>query len=86
MRGGLLGSRDRAGSRDGVGFCTDGFRAGRATPGELRLRCARIGYKADVVEVDESSVFCRILKNDRTHEAAAAIGTRPASESIGSRS
>jgi SAM-dependent methyltransferase len=57
---GLLGPVDRAASRDGVIVSTDGFRAGRLTPGELRELCTRVRIEGEIHEVDESSVFCEI--------------------------
>jgi SAM-dependent methyltransferase len=56
---GLLGPIDRERSRDGTIVCTDGFRAGRMPPDELRSLADRVGVRATIEEVDRSSVFCR---------------------------
>lgn len=57
---GLIGPIDRAASRGGVIVCTDGFRAGRLTPGDFRTLCSRLDVESEITEVDESSVFCEI--------------------------
>lgn len=59
---GLVGPIDRFASKDGVIVCEDGFRAGRLTPDGFRALCLRVGAVADIREVDESSVFCEIIK------------------------
>ncbi len=59
---GLIGAVDRAASGDGVIVCADGFRAGRATPADLRALCARVGLEPVIAEVDGSSVFCELVK------------------------
>ena len=61
-REGLIGPIDHAASRDGVIVCTDGFRAGRATPEELRALCLAHLVEPVIMQVDGSSVFCRITK------------------------
>lgn len=57
---GLLGEIDEKATGDGVIVCKDGFRTETARPDELEQLAARAGYTAEVVEVDESSVFCVI--------------------------
>lgn len=59
---GLVGRIDRAASKDGVIVCEDGFRAGRLTSDEFRAICSKIGVRANVREIDGSSVFCKIIK------------------------
>lgn len=59
---GLVGPIDYKASRDGVIVCTDGFRAGRLTPEDFRRLASRVGYEPDIIEVDGSSVFCKIRK------------------------
>lgn len=59
---GLIGPVDRTVSGNGVIVCKDGFRAGRMTPGDFHRLTSRMGVNADVAEVDESSVFCEIVK------------------------
>jgi SAM-dependent methyltransferase len=63
--GGLLGSLDYGGCRDGVIACTDGFRSGRLTPGEFRMLSDGLGVEAEITEVDDSSVFCRMTRRSR---------------------
>lgn len=57
---GLVGEIDRRHCRDGVIVCRDGFRAGRMSPEGFRRLCSRVGARARITEVDESSVFCEI--------------------------
>jgi 2-polyprenyl-6-hydroxyphenyl methylase/3-demethylubiquinone-9 3-methyltransferase len=59
---GLVGPVDRAASGNGVIVCTDGFRAGRLTARDFHRLCSQIGVKGQVTEVDESSIFCEIIK------------------------
>jgi 2-polyprenyl-6-hydroxyphenyl methylase/3-demethylubiquinone-9 3-methyltransferase len=59
---GLLGPIDEGASGDGVIVCEDGFRAGRLTPENLRSLTSALGVKAEIREVDGSSVFCEIVK------------------------
>jgi hypothetical protein len=59
---GLLGTVDRAASKDGVIVCTDGFRAGRMTPEGFLELCERLGIEGEVTEVDGSSVSCEVRK------------------------
>jgi len=59
---GLLGPVDLEASRGGTIVCRDGFRAARLTPEEWRALCAQAGVDCRVLEVDESSVFCEIVK------------------------
>jgi 2-polyprenyl-6-hydroxyphenyl methylase/3-demethylubiquinone-9 3-methyltransferase len=62
---GLLGPLDYGECRDGVIACTDGFRSGRLTPGELGTLCDGLGVEAEITEVDGSSVFCRMTRSAR---------------------
>lgn len=59
---GLLGRVDRVASTNGVIACEDGFRAGQMTPDGFRTLCRTIGIEPRVCEVDDSSVFCEIIK------------------------
>lgn len=59
---GLVGEIDYEASGDGVIACKDGFRAGAMTEEDLRDLCARIGVEFSVTEVDESSIFCELIK------------------------
>ncbi len=69
---GLVGAVDLAASGNGVVVCSDGFRAGRLTPGEFRGLCSRVGVKPEIAEVDGSCVFCEITKS-----SAAQAGGQP---------
>lgn len=60
----LIGPIDHAASGDGVIVCKDGFRAGRLTPEDWRLLCSGVGCDPETTEVDESSVFCEIIKDE----------------------
>lgn len=64
----LIGPIDYDTSGDGVIVCKDGFRAGRFTPEDWRLLCSRIGCDPEIMEVDGSSVFCEILKEDSARQ------------------
>jgi 2-polyprenyl-6-hydroxyphenyl methylase/3-demethylubiquinone-9 3-methyltransferase len=59
---GLLGPIDHSASVDGTIVCDDGFRAGRLTPGDLKSLCSRLDVEPEIAEVDDSSVFCEIIK------------------------
>jgi 2-polyprenyl-6-hydroxyphenyl methylase/3-demethylubiquinone-9 3-methyltransferase len=59
---GLLGPIDRHASGGGVIVCEDGFRAGRLTPEDLHSLASALGVEAEISEIDESSVFCEIVK------------------------
>ncbi|HVP57314.1 MAG TPA: class I SAM-dependent methyltransferase [bacterium] len=59
---GLIGAVDRAQSRDGVIVLEDGFRAGRVTPEGFKALCSCLGREGRITEVDESSVFCELVK------------------------
>lgn len=69
---GLLGRIDRAASTDGVIVCKGGFRAGRLRPDQFRTLCSKLGMDCQVYEVDESSVFCEIVKASTGQPAEAA--------------
>lgn len=57
---GLVGEIDEAATGDGVIACKDGFRASTVSPEAFRRLAASAGTPFDVVEVDDSSVFCVI--------------------------
>ena len=57
---GLLGPIDRERTGNGVIACTDGFRSGRLTPGELSALCSDLGMRTAITEVDGSSLFAEI--------------------------
>jgi SAM-dependent methyltransferase len=58
---GLIGPIDREATRDGVIVCRDGFRATTADVEEFRRLARAVGQTANIVEVDDSSLFCEIL-------------------------
>ncbi len=59
---GLIGEIDEERTRDGVIVCRDGFRASTVSGGEFTQLFEEYGLDASIVEVDESSVFCRVRK------------------------
>jgi 2-polyprenyl-6-hydroxyphenyl methylase/3-demethylubiquinone-9 3-methyltransferase len=59
---GLLGPIDHASCRDGVIVCTDGFRSGRLSPEAFRTLAARFCASPKILEVDDSSVFCELIR------------------------
>lgn len=61
---GLIGPIDYDASGDGVIVCKDGFLAGRLTPEDWRLLCSKVACNPEIMEVDESSIFCEIFKED----------------------
>lgn len=58
---GLVGEIDLEHTGDGTIACLDGFRSGRMTPDDFRELCAELGVAPEITEVDESSVFCRVV-------------------------
>ena len=65
----LIGPIDHTASGDGIIACLDGFRTGRLTPENWRLLCSRVGCDPVITEVDESSVFCEIHKDNSAEQA-----------------
>ncbi|UCC28558.1 MAG: class I SAM-dependent methyltransferase [Candidatus Bathyarchaeota archaeon] len=61
-RFGLLGEIDEAQTRDGTIVCTDGFRATTVSDDEFIALFSAWGLNASIIEVDESSIFCRVTK------------------------
>ena len=59
-REGLVGPIDYEATRNGTIVCKDGFRAGRFTRADWTRLCELLGLRYKLVEVDESSLFCRI--------------------------
>nr|WP_315024993.1 class I SAM-dependent methyltransferase [uncultured Aminipila sp.] len=60
---GLLGELDLDKTKDGIIICKDGFKAIIHTPDDLKKMGELSGYKYQVQEVDESSVFLIIIKD-----------------------
>ena len=58
---GLVGAIDYERTKNGTIVCKDGFRAGTMSPEQFRRIAKRLGVTAELAEVDESSVFCKIL-------------------------
>lgn len=58
---GLVGAIDYEHTRNGTIACTDGFRAGMMAPPALLALARRLRATAEVIEVDESAVFCDIV-------------------------
>jgi ubiquinone/menaquinone biosynthesis C-methylase UbiE len=61
---GLLGKIDTEQTGNGVIVCTDGFRATTTGPEEFGELVSGLGLKAEITEVDGSSVFCEIKVSD----------------------
>ena len=57
---GLVGAIDYEKTGNGEIVCKDGFRAGLVLPEEFETFCAGLGLKAEVSEVDGSSVICSV--------------------------
>jgi 2-polyprenyl-6-hydroxyphenyl methylase/3-demethylubiquinone-9 3-methyltransferase len=57
---GLLGEIDWQKSRDGEIVCKDGFQATTVRPEQFRNLVADLGVQAEIREIDESSLFCKI--------------------------
>jgi SAM-dependent methyltransferase len=59
---GLLGEIDEEATGNGVIVCRDGFRATTFGPDDFRALASSLGLTAGIFEVDESSVFCEIIR------------------------
>ena len=59
---GLLGEIDPEQTGDGTIVCRDGFTATTVRPDDFRRLCATVGVVPEITEIDQSSVFCEILK------------------------
>lgn len=57
---GLVGDIDEEVTGDGIIACKDGFRSTNVNAEEFRSLIAQLNVKAEISEVDESSVFCEI--------------------------
>jgi 2-polyprenyl-6-hydroxyphenyl methylase/3-demethylubiquinone-9 3-methyltransferase len=62
---GLLGEIDEQKTADGVIVCKDGFRATTFTPAQFIALTSKFHLDVNIVEVDESSLFCVIRKMGR---------------------
>ena len=59
---GLLGEIDEERTRWGNIVCKDGFTATTVSGGQFIELFNEFGVKASIIEVDESSVFCKVIK------------------------
>jgi ubiquinone/menaquinone biosynthesis C-methylase UbiE len=59
---GLLGEIDDEKTRNGTIVCRDGFKATTVSPEQFKELFEKLGQEASIVEVDESSVFCKTIK------------------------
>jgi len=64
-RFGLVGEIDEERTCDGTIVCKDGFRATTVGGDEFVELFGELGLDASIVEVDESSIFCKIVKKKR---------------------
>jgi 2-polyprenyl-6-hydroxyphenyl methylase/3-demethylubiquinone-9 3-methyltransferase len=62
---GLLGEIDEEKTGHGVIVCKDGFRATTFTPAQFFALTSKLHLDSEIVEVDESSLFCVIKKTGR---------------------
>ena len=58
----LLGEIDEEATGNGVIVCKDGFRATTFSPDDFVALASKLGTTAEIFEVDESSVFCEIIR------------------------
>lgn len=63
---GLLGKIDYKKTMDGQIVCDDGFRATTFSPEQFLALTTGLGAKTNIAEIDESSLFCEIIRNVRT--------------------
>jgi len=59
---GLLGEIDFEKTGDGVIICKDGFKATTVGPSQFLALTSDLSVEVSIVEVDESSIFCEIVK------------------------
>ena len=62
---GLLGEIDEEKTGNGIIVCKNGFKATTFTPEEFQKLTATFNVKTNIVEVDESSLFCEIELSNR---------------------
>ena len=61
-KAGLLGEIDHGKTKDGVIVCTDGFTATTVRGEDFLALTTHLNATARIVEIDESSVFCEIIR------------------------
>lgn len=59
---GLIGEIDEERTRDGTIVCKDGFRATTVSRSMFIKLFEEFGLKAAIIEVDDSSIFCKVVK------------------------
>jgi 2-polyprenyl-6-hydroxyphenyl methylase/3-demethylubiquinone-9 3-methyltransferase len=59
---GLIGQIDEEETRDGIVACKDGFKATTVSDDQFAQLFAEFGLKTSIIEVDESSIFCKVIK------------------------
>ena len=59
---GLIGEIDEEKTCDGTIVCKDGFRATTVGRDQFVELFAEFGLNASIIEVDESSIFCKVIK------------------------
>lgn len=59
---GLIGEIDEGKTCDGKIVCKDGFRATTVSSDQFAELFDEFGLNASIIEVDESSVFCKVIK------------------------
>jgi SAM-dependent methyltransferase len=59
---GLVGAIDEHATRPGTIVCRDGFSVGTMTPDRFRWACAELNVAPILTEVDQSSLFCEIVR------------------------
>ncbi len=59
---GLIGEIDEEKTCDGTIVCKDGFRATTVSTDQFVELSDEFGLNASIVEVDESSIFCKVIK------------------------
>jgi len=73
-RAGLIGPVDEARSGEGTIVCRDGLRLTAASGEELRDLFAQTGQRARIHEIDRSSVFAEVTKEDAFKETSRRPG------------
>jgi len=61
-RFGLIGEIDEEKTRDGTIVCKDGFKATAVSGDQFVELFDEFGLNASIIEVDESSIFCKVIK------------------------
>jgi ubiquinone/menaquinone biosynthesis C-methylase UbiE len=59
---GLVGKINKDETRDGTIICEDGFTATTITGDQMAELFGELGFDASIVEVDCSSIFCKVIK------------------------